>query len=120
MAAFLALQRGIPEATVRARIIEAFGYCKRPPKSGEKVMVLDDSFYAVDHQAIRAMKRVIFDFVSDDEVREIVRAYMAEENGDAYRICTDYLNCGLHHYVVIAVLDVLQEKGRLPKHPSWG
>jgi hypothetical protein len=119
VAAFLALQRGIPEATVKARIIEAFGYCKRPPKRGEKVIMLDDRLYSVDDQAIRAMQRVIFDFVSVSEVKQIIQAYLAEENGDAYRIAAIYLNNEVHPYVVISVLNSLRDQGRLPVHPSW-
>ncbi len=118
IAAYLALQTGIPEVTIRARIIEAHGYCRRPPKGGQKVMCLDGRLYEVDAQAVRAMQRVIFDFVTTREVDAIVGAYLAEENGDAYRAATIYLDNEIHPYVVIAVLTTLRDEGRLPVHPS--
>ncbi|MDP9485370.1 MAG: hypothetical protein M3Q49_06200 [Actinomycetota bacterium] len=119
VSAYLALQVGIPEATIQARIIEAHGYCLRPPKSGEKVICMDGRLYAVDDLAIRAMQRVIFDFVSVPEVHAIVGAYLVEENGDAYRAAGIYLDNEVHPYVVIAVLNTLSDEGRLPPHPSW-
>lgn len=119
VSAYLALQVGIPEATIRARIIEAHGYCLRPPKSGEKVICMDGRLYSVDDNAIRAMKRVIFDFVTEREMHAIVGAYLVEENGDAYRAAEIYLDNEVHPYVVIAVLDTLRDEGRLPLHPSW-
>lgn len=119
VSAYLALQTAIPEATVTARIIEAYGYCKRPPKSGEKAILMDGRLYAADDQAIRAMQRVIFDFVSAADVREIIRAYLAEENGDAHRVAAIYLDNDVHPYVVISVLNRLRDEGRLPAHPSW-
>ncbi len=118
IAARLALQRGIPEVTVRARIIEAAGYCKRPPKGGKKVMYLNGRFDVVDEQAVRAMRRVIFDFVSSEEVEAIVRAYLAEENGEVFRASVIHLDNEIHPYVVTAVLATLKEEGRLPAHPS--
>lgn len=119
VSAYLALQVGIPEATIRARIIEGHGYCQRPPKSGEKVICMDGRLYSVDDNAIRAMKRVVFDFISDREMHAIVGAYLVEENGDAYRAAGIYLDNEVHPYVVIAVLDTLRDQGRLPDHPSW-
>ena len=119
ISAHLALQSGLPEATIRARIIEASGYCKRPPKGGEKVICMDGRLYCVDDLAIRAMQRVIFDFVSEREMHAIVGAYLVEENGDAYRAASIYLDNEVHPYVVIAVLDTLRDQGRLPAHPSW-
>lgn len=119
VSAYLALQVGIPEATIRARIIEAWGYCERPPKGGEKVICMDGRLYAVDDLAIRAMQRVIFDFVSVPEVHAIVGAYLVEDNGDAHRAASIYLDNDVHPYVVIAVLRNLEEEGRLPVHPSW-
>ena len=119
VSAYLALQTGIPEATIRARIIEANGYCRRPPKGGRKVICMDGRLYSVNDNAIRAMKRVIFEFVSDRETHAIVGAYLVEENGDAYRAAGIYLDNEVHPYVVIAVLDTLRDEGRLPTHPSW-
>lgn len=119
ISAYLALQAGIPETTVKARIIEAHGYCQRPPKSGEKTILMDGRLYSVDDNAIRAMQRVVFDFVSSAEVQEIVTAYLAEENGDAYRVAAIYLDNEIHPYVVISVLNSLRDRGELPTHPSW-
>lgn len=119
VSARLALQAGIPEATVRARIIEAAGYCLRPPKAGEKVIYMDGRLYSVNDQAIRAMQRVIFEFVPPVEVRAIVRAYLAEDHGDAYRAAGILLDGAIHPYVVISVLNALRERGELPAHPSW-
>ena len=116
---YLALQTGIPEATIRARIIEAHGYCRRPPKSGEKIIMMDGLLYSVDDQALRAMQHVIFDFVTAREVDAIVGAYLVEENGDAYRAASIYLDNEVHPYVVVAVLTALRDEGRLPVHPSW-
>lgn len=119
VSAYLALQTGLPEATIRARIIQAFGHCERPPKSGEKMIFMDGRLYSIDDQAIRAMQRVIFDFVSAAEVDAIVRAYLAEENGDVYKIASIYLDNEVHPYVVISVLNNLKDENRLPLHPSW-
>lgn len=119
VSAYLALQSGIPQATIDARIIEAWGYCQRPPKSGEKVICMDGRLYSVDDQAIRAMQRVIFDFLDPTEVAAIVAAYIFEENGDAYRVAGIHLDNDVHPYVVIAVLNNLRDAGQLPVHPSW-
>ena len=77
---------------------------------------MDGRLYLVDDQAIRAMQRVVFDFVSVAEIRIIVEAYLAEENGDAYKIAGIYLDNKVHAYVVIAVLNNLLKEGRLPTH----
>jgi hypothetical protein len=119
VSARLALQSGIPEPTIRARIIEAAGYCKRPPKGGEKVIMMDGRLYSVDDNAIRAMQRVIFEFVPPREVEMIVAAYLADDQGDAYTVAGIQLDGEIHPYVVISVLDRLRDEGRLPIHPSW-
>lgn len=116
--AHLALQNGIPTATIQARIIEAHGHCRRPPKDGEKIILMDGRLYTVNNPAIRAMKRVIFDFISAHDIEHIVKAYLGQDNGDPYRITTDFFDCEVHVYVVIAVLDTLRDRGRLPTHPS--
>lgn len=115
---YLALQVGSPEATIRARIIEAHGYCRRPPKSGETVICMDGHLYAVDDAAICTMQRLIF-FVSVAAVHAIIGAYLVEENGDTDRAASIYLDSEVHPYVVIAVLNTLRDEGRLPTHPSW-
>jgi len=113
---YLALQTGIPRVTIRARIIEAYGYCERPPKNGKKVMFLQGSLYAVDDQAIRAMQRVVFDYVTANEVEAIVTEYLADENGDAFTVA---FRLETHPYIVVSTLNCLRDKGRLPAHPSW-
>jgi hypothetical protein len=118
ISAHLALQSGLPEATIRARIIQALGYCKRPPKGGEKIICMDGRLYSVDDNAIRVMKRVIFDHVTSAEMEAIIEAYMADDFGDPYNISGVFFEGQIHPYIVIAVLDSLQEKGRLPLHPS--
>ncbi len=80
---------------------------------------MEGSLYTVDDQAIRAMQRVIFDFVSAAEVRVILDGYMAEPFGDPYNIAATFLNDDIHPYVVISVLNNLRDEGRLPMHPSW-
>ncbi len=60
-----------------------------------------------------------FDFLSTAEVTAIVAAYLAEENGDAFRVASILLDYEVHPYVVISVLTNLRGKGRLPVHPSW-
>lgn len=119
VSAYLALQSGIPEVTIRARIIQAFGYCKRPPKNGEKIILMEGQLYTVDNQALRAMQAVIFDFVTKEERDYMVRCYLAEPNGDAHLVATEYLNNEAHWMVVAAVLTALRDRGRLPMHPSW-
>jgi hypothetical protein len=118
VSAYLALQTGLPEATIRARIIQAFGHCKRPPKSGEKMIFMEGNLYSVDHLALRAMQAVIFDFVSGEEVGRIVAAYLDEENGDAHNIAFYYFDDEIHWMIVTAVLTTLRDRGRLPIHPS--
>lgn len=119
VSAYLALQTGIPEATIRARIIEALGYCRRPPKSGEKMIFMQGDFYSVDYQALRAMQAVILDMVSHAEIEAIVTAYLDEPQGDAHNIAGHYLNGEIHWMVVTAVLTTLRDQGRLPLHPSY-
>lgn len=119
LSAWLTLHSGIPEATIRARIIEASGYCLRPPRSGDKIMLINSSMIGIDGLALAAMKRVIFSYVPEREVDEIVHAYLAEPMGDAHNI-SYYFDGDIHWMVITAVLDVLQDRGRLPRHESWG
>jgi hypothetical protein len=115
IAARLAVQTGLPYETVRARIIEAYGYCRRPPKSGRKTIIMQHHPDRVDELAISAMRRVIDDFVSMAEVRAIRTSYLASDYGDAYWVAWDL---GTHPYIVIAALRNLEAEGRLPIHPS--
>ncbi len=115
IAARLALQTGLPYETVRARIIEAYGYCRRPPKTGRKTILMQHHPDRIDELAIAAMRRVVDDFVSAAEVRAIRLSYLASDCGDAYWVAWDLQT---HPYVVIAVLRNLEAEGRLPAHPS--
>ena len=78
--------------------------------------MVETSPHRVDDLAIRAMRRVSYDFVSAAEVKEITRAHLAAEFGDAFDVAADV---GTHPYIVISVLDNLLDEGRLPAHPSW-
>lgn len=115
VAAHLALKTGLAEYKIRARIIEAYGYCVRPPKKNWKLLMTPPSKYEVDTLAIRAMQRVVYDFVSAAEVKQIIHAYLGAECGDAYD-AADQINT--HEYIVIAVLNNLRDEERLPLHPS--
>lgn len=117
IAARLALQTGLPHETIRARIIEAYGYCLRPPRTGRKTITMQHRPDWIDEQAILAMRRVIDDFVTVSEVRAIRTSYLSSEVGDAFWIAWDQ---NTHPYIVIAVLRNLEAEGRLPVHPSWG
>lgn len=110
-AAFLSLQTGLPYETVEARIIEAHGYCRRPPKSGSKVILMQRHPDEIDNQAILAMRRVVDDFVTAEGVRAIKTSYLAAEHGDAYWVAWDL---DIHPYFAIAILDNLEERGELP------
>lgn len=117
MAAYLALQTGLPYETIHARIIEAHGYCRRPPKTGCKVLLMQRHPDRIDHQAIQAMRRVIDDFLNSHDIKAIKTSFLASEYGDAYWVAWDL---DLHPYVVIAALDNLQERGELPPRSDWG
>jgi glycine/D-amino acid oxidase-like deaminating enzyme len=71
---------------------------------------MQQSFDSVDEQAIRAMQRVVDDFVSASEVDQIKKSYRASEFKDAYWIAWD---CHLHPYLAIAVLRNLEKRGEL-------
>lgn len=117
IAARLALQMGLPYETIRARIVEAYGYCVYPPKAGAKTLVMQYRLSGLDELAIIAMRRVIYDFVSAVEVDAIRKSYLASDEGDAHWIAWDLQT---HLYIVIAVLRNLDSEGRLPRHESWG
>jgi hypothetical protein len=118
IAAYLCLQTGIPEPTIRAHIIAAAGHCKRPPKAKELVFMLHGDMYAVDMRHLRAMRRVIFDFVPKVEVDMIVGAYLADPFGEPGSIAFNQLENDIHFSVVRAVLEELNARGQLPLHPS--
>jgi hypothetical protein len=119
IAAYLCLQTGIPEPTIRAHIIAASGHCKRPPKAKELVFMLHGDMYAVDMRHLRAMRRVIFDFVPSKEIKVIVRAYKADPRGEPESIAIYQLDNYIHPSVVRAVLEELRHRRRLPRHPSY-
>lgn len=115
----LALQTGIPQATIEAHIIAAAGLCKRLPKSGEHVFEFRGYFYGVDELALAAMKCVIFEYVSPEGRDRIVEAYIDEDYGDVHNISRHHFDGNVHWMVITAVLDVMRERDELPIHPSW-
>jgi hypothetical protein len=115
--AFVGLRRRLPDAVRACRIIEAHGYMRRPPKGGRKVYwSLKKLRRRLDEVSIKAIRTVIFDFITAYEVDFIELGYLAEPHGDAFNIAED---SDIHPYIVIAVLRNLKEEGRLPVHPSW-
>lgn len=116
IAARLALQTGLPYETIRARIIEAYGYCVYPPKDGSRTLVMQHRVSGIDEIAVIAMRRVVYDFVGAIEVDQIVKSYLGSEYGDAHWVAWD---TKVHLYVVLAVLRNLDSEGRLPRHESW-
>ncbi len=74
------------------------------------MIFMQQSLDAVDEQAIRAMQRVVDDFVSAGEVDQIKKSYQAADLKDAYWIAWD---CQLHPYVAIAVLRNLEKRREL-------
>lgn len=118
ISAYLALQTGLPEATIRAHVIAAAGHCERPPKWKEAYFLLNGELYVTDSQHIKAMRRVIFDYVPESEVQLIVDAFLADRYGMPGTIAMYQLNEDIHHSVVRAVLEELDHRGRLPLHPS--
>lgn len=113
VAAFLSLQTGLPQQTIEARIIEACGYCRRPPKSGSKIILMQRHPDQIDQQAILAMRHVIDDFLTAEQARDIKVSYLASEHGDAWWIAWDLQT---HPYIVIAALDNMNQRGELPPH----
>ncbi len=109
--AYMAIQDGLRPETTRARCIEAHGYYRRPPHSRRKVCYLPPTPDALDEQAIRAMRPVIEDHISDAEISGVKESYRCASFSDAYWIAWD---CGLHPYVVIAILRNLEARGELP------
>lgn len=115
--AFVGLRRRLPHAVRACRIIEAHGYMRKPPKGGRKVCwSLKKLRHRIDEVSIKAIRTVIFDFISALEVDSIMVSYVAEPHGDAFNIAEDL---EIHPYIVIAVLRNLEAERRLPLHPSW-
>lgn len=119
VSSYLALQSGIPEATIQAHIIAGAGLTRTPPRSGELVMYLGGYFFGVNELALAAMKRVIFFFVSPEGRDRIVEAYIDEDYGDVHNISRHHFDGNVHWMVITAVLDVMRERDELPIHPSW-
>jgi hypothetical protein len=109
--AYMAIQRGVRPETRRCRSIEAHGYYRRPPRSLRKICYLPPRPDSIDEDAIRAMRPVVEEHISVAELRELKRSYRASYMQDAWWIAWD---CGLHPYIVIALLRNLAERGELP------
>lgn len=115
--ALIGLRRRLPNHVRACRIIEAHGYLRNPPKGGRKISwSLEKLKYRLDEVSIKAIRSVIYDFISATEVNSIIQCYRGEQHGDAFNVA-EYLE--IHPYIVIAVLRNLETEGRLPLHPSW-
>lgn len=107
----MALQPNMPNATKRARALEAHGYHRKPPPGGRKACFILRSFDALDEGSIRATRRVV-DELAPEIVERIREVYRAAEYGDAFWIAWA---CDEHPYTVIAALRNLNERGELPE-----
>lgn len=81
--------------------------------------MLNGEMYVADSQHVNAMRRVIFEYVPESEVEVIVDAYLADRYGEPGTIAMYQLDDYVHHSVVRAVLEELQHRGKLPRHPSF-
>lgn len=108
--AYMAIQHDVLPMTKRCRAIEGHGYYRRPPRSLRKVCYLPPSPYAIDEQAIEAMRPIIEEHITAAELNDVKYSYRASESGDAWWIAWD---CELHPYVVIAILRNLLAQGEL-------
>lgn len=112
----MAIQPSLPDATKRARELEAHGYHRRPPRDGRRACFALRSLSELDEVSIAATSRALPDHVSEGEIRTIRETYRATEYGDAYWVA---FYTEIHLHVVIAVLRYLDSCGELPAHPSW-
>lgn len=112
MAARLALQMDLPEETIRARVIEAHGYMNRPPKNGTKIMLMQNRFDKLDKEAIQAIRTVLPEFVSREEVERIREAYADSAAGNIHFVSWQVQ---IHPYIVAAVICNLREKQMVPQ-----
>lgn len=108
----MAIQPWLPSAEKRARELEAHGYYRRPPRSGERVCFLAPDLERVDPAAVGALKRVLPEMAADwiFEVWTHVRPYDDPAEIDPYEV-SDYLDVPLQ--AVVAILQKLVEWGVL-------
>lgn len=107
----MAIQPELSNATKRARYVEAWGYHRKPPKSGERQCYVAGSFDQLDEISISATLRGIEECVTESEIQDIKEAYAEDEFGDAWWISW---RCEQHVHLVIAVLRYLESKNSLP------
>lgn len=112
----MAIQPDMPDATKRARYVEAHGYDLKPPKSGERECYVVASFDKLDEISIAATRRGLPRCVTDDEIEEVRDAYVESDLGDAWWVAW---RCRQHLHLVIAILGHLHSLGQLPSRP-WG
>jgi len=106
----MALQPFLSPAARRARCVEAHGYHRKPPISGERECYVADSFDGLDEISIAATRRGIKGTVTEAEMEEIRTAYRESEIPDAWWIAW---RCEQHVHLVIAVLRHLHSLGKL-------
>ena len=106
----MALQPFLSHAAKRARCVEAHGYHRKPPISGERECYVAGSFEGLDEISIAATRRGIGDCVTEMEMEEIKTAYQESDIPDAWWIAW---RCEQHVHLVIAVLRHLNSLGRL-------
>ncbi len=110
----MAIQPWLPQAEKRARVLEAHGYYKRPPRGGERVCFLAPSDLAgVDPTTVSALKRVVPEMAADwiFQVWTHVRPYDDPAEIDPHEV-SDYLD--VPPQAVVAILQKLGEWGVLP------
>lgn len=96
--------------TKRCRRIEGHGYYLKPPRNLRKICYVPPKPDCVDEQAIGAIRRVLGEHISAEEMEAVKYSYRASDTGDAWWIAWD---CEMHPYVVIAILRHLLELGEL-------
>lgn len=89
--------------------VEARGYCRRPPKRGEKFCLTPRHPYDFDPNAIAAIRCVV----------EEIRPGWTKEVKDAARISNDTrwiaAWCELSPNAVVAIIENLKARGELPE-----
>lgn len=112
----MAIQPDMPEATKRARYVEAHGYHLKPPSDGERECYVVSSFDHLDEISLAATRRGLERCVTEEEVEEVRDAYAESDLGDAWWVAW---RCRQHVHLVVAILDHLHSLGQLPTKP-WG
>lgn len=105
----MAVQPFLSPAAKRARSVEARGYHKKPPSSGERECYVADRFDALDEISIAATRRGL-DYVPEEVTAEIKTAYEESDIPDAWWIAW---RCEQHVHLVVAVLRYLYSSGEI-------